>query len=132
MTKRTIAEKTAARTHGSVVKVSGRVGTCFAQGDVMFRVISELPAGAKLQLSKNGRHVVAHSETGHNHELAAAGVEMFDVGDPMVCFLRLSEDAEIVHLRDFDTHKPLDFAPGTYKAITSREYVPEGWRRSSD
>ena len=133
MTKRqTIQEKTAKRTHGGRVQLSGRKP--FAQGDVFFVPIEAVPAGAELVKVKGGRIVVAHSETGHDHYIAAIpGAEMFTAPkDPNVCFLRLAADVDLVHARPFDTHVTMKLPRGTYEVRRQREYTPEGFRRVED
>ena len=71
--------------------------------------------------------------TGHHHVMEAERTTMYRLPDSILdCLLVVEKPDELKHLRDFDTHEPLGFAPGTYKAITSREYVPEGWRKSLD
>lgn len=103
------------------------------QGDVAFVRVGELPKNAAARVGKNA-NVCAHSETGHHH--VALDATLFDVGDPLVCYLRLeAPSAEIRHLRPQDTHEPLCLGGGvgaTYKVIRQREHTPDGWRRVED
>ena len=59
------------------------------QGDLMIRAASRLPDGVK-QL---GTNVVAHSETEHHH--VAVGADVLGGLDPMVMFLRRSEERRV-------------------------------------
>ena len=104
-----------------------------AQGDVMFRRVKSIPKTATVAQPVDGRHVVAHSETGHHHALdAVEGVTMHVIGDPLVCYLRLDADADVIHYRGWDTHETLRLTPGIYEVRRQREYTPEGWRRVED
>jgi hypothetical protein len=78
-----------------------------AQGDVMFVRVAELPANAKRAEDKK-QIVVSHSETGHAHYIAAIGVERFEVGDPLMCYLRVSgEHADVEHSREVHQHETI-------------------------
>lgn len=104
-----------------------------AQGDVMFRRVDTVPAGLVEQPAKGARVVVAHSETGHDHYLAATGVALFaDPADPMVCYLRIEGGADVVHARPFDTHETLRLGAGVWQVRRQREHTPKGWRRVED
>ena len=111
-----------------------------AQGDLLIRRIADdaIPAGAEEVAPTGGRHVVAHSETGHHHYLDATGVTLLRVpGDPMVAYLVIASDAEheyarLEHARPWDTHETIAIPPGTYELRRQREYTPEGWRRVED
>jgi hypothetical protein len=109
-----------------------------AQGDLMIRRIEGLPAGAKKLASEKGLHVVAHSETGHNHVIAdRPGVSLYTTGDPMISYLEVIEATDatetlLEHLRSFDTHETIKIPPGVFEIRRQREYTPEGWRRVED
>jgi hypothetical protein len=110
-----------------------------AQGDTFFRRIAEVPVGAVEIPSVGGKHIVAHSETGHHHVFEAEGVHFFTVDDPMICYLRIDEShagfsgvADLLHLRPFDTHETMRFTAGCYEMRRQREASPEGWRRIED
>lgn len=111
-----------------------KIEKCGAQGDVMFVRIDRIPGDAKpVPAPKDGRIVVAHSETGHHHYLAAIGVEMFQPADPMICYLRVSAElADVVHARPFDTHETIALGKGDWQIRRQREYTPEGWRQVQD
>jgi hypothetical protein len=105
-----------------------------AQGDVLFRRIDKLPADA-VEQKRNGAVVVAHSETGHHHEVETLAVRHFEraTRDPMICFLAVDgEFADVVHKRPFDTHETMRLTPGFWEVRRQEEYTPEGWRRVED
>jgi len=103
-----------------------------AQGDLLIRRIDEIPAGVTASKPCGGRHIVAHSETGHHHYLAAIGSEYFTTQDPTIAYLRCSSPAELLHDRPHDTHAPIALEVGSYELRRQREYTPEGWRRVED
>lgn len=107
-----------------------------AQGDMLARKIDKLPDGVKPIPPENGAHVLAHSETGHNHVvMERPGVQHFSGMDVLRSYLVVPEDAEVplVHLRDTHTHETLMFGPGVYEIIRQREFdVTAGWRYAAD
>lgn len=103
------------------------------QGDIMFVQVDEIPASAKEQKATGGKHVLAHSETGHDHTIAADGVIFYEGGgDPLTCYLALEEPGQIIHNRPWDTHAPVTLDKGKWMGRRQREYTPEGWRRVED
>lgn len=104
------------------------------QGDLMIRRIDTLPENLKAaQAEKDGTHILAHSETGHHHVIESrAADKLIDETNAFISYLRVMEPAEVVHLRDHDTHGSLALEPGLYEIRNQREYVPEGWRRAQD
>lgn len=104
-----------------------------AQGDVMFMRVNIIPPSAKEEKT-NGKTVVAHSETGHNHVIDNPDVKMFrEPGDPMIAYLSVEgTGAEVVHHRSFDTHETIKLPAGLWQVRRQREYTPEGWRRVED
>ena len=104
-----------------------------AQGDIHITRIPELPKGVNPVKPDGGSVLVTHSETGHHHVMDAAGVTMFaDETNPLVCYLYVEQPTALQHLRPFDTHAPILFAPGAYEVRRQREYIPEGFRRVED
>ena len=107
-----------------------------AQGDVLFIARDEVPEGFSAQTPMEGRHVVAHSETGHHHVVSADTCDLFEgPSDPNVAYLRLADDAEWVdveHLRGFDTHGTVRLTRRVYEVRRQQEYTPEGWRPAAD
>ncbi|HEY7374587.1 MAG TPA: hypothetical protein VIF57_20660 [Polyangia bacterium] len=105
-----------------------------AQGDVLFRRIGRLPDDA-VEQSSEGRIVVAHSETGHDHAIDDPEVRLFErlVRDPMVCFLSVDgEHADVVHHRAHHTHAPLRLTRGLWEVRRQREWTPEGFLSVQD
>lgn len=111
---------------------------CAAQGDLYIRRIEKLPENAKPIKAENGRYVVAHSETGHDHIIAeSANVTLYTTENPMISYLQVIEATDatetlIEHLRTFDTHESIAIPPGIFEIRRQREYTPEGWRRVED
>lgn len=109
-----------------------------AQGDLFLRRIDKLPKGLKAMSVKDGKYIVAHSETGHHHAIEARpNVVVYATDDPLVSYLQVVEATDAMetileHLRNFDTHESIKIAPGNYEIRRQREYTPEGWRRVAD
>lgn len=113
------------------------VKNLFAQGDLLGRRVAELPEGAKPAdpETHNGKpaHIVAHSETGHDHFLYALGVEKFDhPSDPNICYLKLESPALLEHARAYDTHQTIRLPAGIFEIRRQTEWTPEGFRRVED
>ena len=109
---------------------------CF-QGDMMLRRVELVPDDFAPVDAVDGRHVLAHSETGHHHDVDACGLTLYVGDNPMVCYLRMDgvEYADIIHHRDTDTHEPVRLLGGvgtTWGVFRQREYSPNGWRRVED
>lgn len=108
------------------------VHTMAAQGDVLFRRVPQAPEGEVLK-PEDGKHIVAHSETGHHHFLMAVGAtRTAHPTDPDICYLALEDDADVIHARDYDTHQTLRLTKGTWEVRRQREWTPEGLRRVED
>lgn len=109
-----------------------RIQNHSAQGDVLFERVGEIPAEViASQDAKAGPVVLAHSESGHHHQFGKdSGVTLFTTADPFVCYLRCEGpgDAQLEHLRPWDTHEAVVFPPGTYRVNRQAEVTPEGWR----
>jgi hypothetical protein len=117
------------------MKTASRI--CF-QGDVCFVRVDEIPEGFT-QTKTGERLTVAHSETGHNHDVMGIDMALYEnPRDPMICYLSFGgESVDAIHLRDTATHETWrllgDLAKKTtYKIVRQREYTPEGWRRVED
>lgn len=105
---------------------------CF-QGDLMIRRIDTIPTMALPSAPENGKHILAHSETGHHHVIESRAANRFiDQTNEFIAWLEVADDTVLEHLRGFDTHEPLMIPPGKYEVRTAREYTPEGWRHSAD
>ncbi len=111
-----------------------------AQGDVMFRRVAEVPSSARAITPDDGRIVVTHSETGHDHVMVldkrksrTPAVEMFQSADnPLLAWLKVNRPTALEHLRPHDTHEPIMFGVGVYEVRRQREHTPEGWRPVMD
>jgi hypothetical protein len=108
-----------------------------AQGDFVIIRINEIPDGVEAIAPRGNVHVIAHSETGHDHVMLADKVSCFKAKetkevDLYELFLNVEAPTEINHLRSFDTHESLLVPAGKYKIRRQREYVPQGFRRATD
>lgn len=104
-----------------------------AQGDLLILRVDEVPDGLPKRQAEGGRHIVAHSETGHHHTVDDLGTELFGEQDPDVCYLRVEgEHTDLVHHRSYDTHDTLRLGRGIWMLKRQRESTPEGWRRVED
>ena len=104
-----------------------------AQGDVYFRKIDKLPENAVKCNPERGFHVIAHSETGHNHVMEAEHVTMYSLPDDiMKCLLVVDSPTELQHLREYDRHESIMFERGIFEVRRQREYTPEGSRKAQD
>lgn len=103
-----------------------------AQGDVMFIKVATLPDS----VSEQEGFVVAHSETGHHHEvevLERTKKPKVYKKDNFVSYLEIFEEfADVVHKRSFDTHETLRLEKGVWQIRRQREYTPEGFKRVED
>lgn len=114
--------------------------TICAQGDVLIRRVDAIPAGAKATAPVDGRIVVGHSETGHDHIITLdrptkrrePNVEMFSGDNPLVAWIKVNRPSVLEHKRPFDTHESIELSPGIYEIRRQREHSPEGWRRVAD
>jgi hypothetical protein len=110
--------------------------TTASQGELRFVRLPDnykIPKGAAAVAPVNGKVIVGHSETGHHHVMEATRTTMYRLPESILdCLLVVTKPDELRHLREFDTHEPILFAAGTYKAVTAREYTPEGWRKAED
>lgn len=108
-----------------------------AQGDVCFVRRDTLPVGLVEVKPENGRIVVTHSETGHDHVMTLdratePAVRMYGGDNPLVSWLQVNRPTALEHQRPHDTHEPIMFDPGIYEVRRQREYVPDGFRRVED
>ena len=109
-----------------------------AQGDFIIIRVDNIPEDLKEMKIENGKVVVAHSETGHDHVMEATHVKAFakEADGRTVnlyeMFLQVSGPTEIVHNRSFDTHESILVGEGNYMIRRQREYTPEGFRKAQD
>lgn len=107
------------------------VNKCGAQGDVLLIRVKTISKTAVEQKEKEV--IVAHSETGHHHKVVGAGVTFFkEPDDPFTAYLRLADDAEIIHCRSYDTHETIKLPAGDWLVRRAREYTPQGYRMVQD
>lgn len=109
-----------------------------AQGDVLIRRVDAIPAGVTEVAAVDGRVVVTHSETGHDHVMvldradAVPAVRMYGGDNPLVAWLEVNRPTALTHLRPHDTHEPIMFGVGVYEVRRQREHTPDGWRQVAD
>lgn len=104
-----------------------------AQGDMLLIKRDKLPDGLELATSEGHYHVVAHSETGHNHVIDRNKAQLLiDKTNAFIAYLNVLEPTEIEHLRSHDTHESIKVDKGVYEIRRQREYTPEGYRRAQD
>lgn len=108
-----------------------------AQGDVCFIRRDKLPDGLNEIAATEGRVVVTHSETGHDHVMVLdraeePAVRMYAGDNPLVAWLQVNRPTALEHRRPHDTHEAIMFEPGVYEVRRQREYTPEGFRRVED
>lgn len=103
--------------------------TC-AQGDVFFVRRDSLPSDVAEQYAENGRIVITHSETGHDHvmvldrEKDTPNVQIFTGDDPLTAWIKVNRPTALNHLRPHDTHESIMFSPGIYEIRRQQEYDP--------
>lgn len=108
-----------------------------AQGDVLIRAVDALPTGLKEAKADDGKLVITHSETGHDHVMVLddelePSVQMYEGDNPLIAWIKVNRPTPLKHLRSHDTHEPIMFNPGVYQVHRQREYTPEGFRRVED
>lgn len=93
------------------------------QGDVYLVRINdstEAPEGYAEVPRDNGRVILAYGEvTGHAHAITDEWATLFERADERL--LVLPEEATLRH----EEHTAHTLAPGTYRVIRQREYVPD-------
>lgn len=107
------------------------------QGDVIFRRADKLPDGLSVVEPKNGRVVITHSETGHDHVMLldkeqTPSVELYETDNPLIAWIKVNRPTVLEHLKSYDVHESILFNPGIYEIRRQREYTPEGFRRVQD
>ena len=89
------------------------------QGDVLLVPVDELPAAARPIRRTGGRVVLAEGEvTGHAHAIRSSAATLFATGEER--YLRAAAPVTLDH----EEHAPIEVAPGTYRVVIQREYVP--------
>lgn len=104
-----------------------------AQGDLNIIAVDSLPDGlVEKKAEKDGKHILAHSETGHHHVVDGSTVRVLDQ-DEFTSYMEVKEETNVVHLRSFDTHETIALPPGNY--LLTRQIEDDGldgWRRAAD
>jgi hypothetical protein len=104
-----------------------------AQGDAMIKRVDTVPEGYTPSKAVNGKHIVAHSETGHHHTVLERNAQLLiNQTNEFIAYLKVDEDTELKHERRFDTHESLLLKKGVYEIRRQREYTPAGYRRAAD
>lgn len=105
-----------------------------AQGDMLLTRVDRVPPEFQRQKPEhNDVHIVTHSETGHHHVVESADVDFFTAAnEPFVSYLKVKRSTKLRHLRDDDTHMPLQLDPGLYRVNRQVEYIPGGFRQVQD
>ncbi len=103
----------------------------FSQGELTFMKLpddADMTGATFSEVAPDGRWIIGHSETGHHHVMDRAPVQVVERADAPtgVRILRLivSDPVSCQHLRSFDTHAPVNLAPGNWEVRTAREYDP--------
>lgn len=114
------------------------IGQQFAQGDILFERISELPD----QINESNEHdktemhvIIAHSESGHHHVLERDKTTVYTpkYGSELIAYILVTEDTILEHQKSGkDAHESIKFPAGKYQVTRGREAMPEGYRRVSD
>jgi hypothetical protein len=107
--------------------------TVCAQGDIYIaRINMEVPKDAEEVAPEGETLIITHSETGHHHVMEKSKAKLYKLPDSLTSLLVVSETSVLTHLRDFDTHEPIQFEKGNYIVRRQREYTPEGFRKVED
>ena len=93
-----------------------------AQGELTITRVSTIPKGNVVD-STGGKLIVGHSETGHHHVVDADCATLTRV-DEFLAYLTVNKPTELVHQREFDTHRTVALQPGMYEFRTGREFDP--------
>jgi hypothetical protein len=102
------------------------------QGDLAIIPVDEIPSDVVEAKSEGENHIVAHSETGHHHVVPTRMAKLYVVS-AMMSYLRVvAEQANLQHLRPYDTHETVALPKGDYQLLRQREGAPEGWRQVAD
>jgi len=109
------------------------------QGECLFIKVDQFndnDADYEVVKPEGQRLIVAHSESGHHHVIDISRSKQADLlinkTNNLMGRLVLGDDAEVEHLRSFDTHETIKLPPGKYVLRYRREYTPEGLRRVAD
>ena len=93
------------------------------QGDLSLIPVTEFPDFMVTKDVFDPEIILAHSETGHHHVVAADRVTLFDDPDPSRMWLDVTAPVELQHLREEHNHAAQTLAPG--KWLAQRQVVAE-------
>ena len=105
-----------------------------AQGELTITRLDKRPKNiGQLVEAKDGKLIVGHSESGHDHITYADCATLTRV-DEFTAYLDVRKPTQIDHLRSFDTHPSIALQPGMYEFRTGREFDPfeDAIRASTD
>jgi hypothetical protein len=89
------------------------------QGDVLLVPAETVPEGALSVRRDAGRVVLAYGEvTGHAHAIRSSAARLLEVDTER--YLVTTDEVTLEH----EEHGPIAVAPGTYRVVIQREYVP--------
>jgi hypothetical protein len=89
------------------------------QGDVLLVPVDGIPAAARPVRRTIGRVILAEGEvTGHAHAIRSPAATLLRAGDER--YLRVAAPVTLDH----EEHARIEVAPGTYRVVIQREYVP--------
>lgn len=103
------------------------------QGDMYLIPIKAIPNEAEEVSPVDGKFIITHSETGHNHIIEErSDIRQFSGMDMFRGFLELEQDAELKHLRHHHTHETQHVPAGAWLIQRQAAYTPQGWERARD
>ena len=89
------------------------------QGDVLLVPAETVPDGARPVRRDAGRVVLAYGEvTGHAHAIRSSAARLLEADTER--YLVATDAVTLEH----EEHGPIAVAPGTYRVVIQREYVP--------
>lgn len=89
------------------------------QGDVLLVPVARVPYRTHAIPRDRGRVVLAYGEvTGHAHAIRSLGAALLELRGER--YLQVSAAVTLEH----EEHGPIDIAPGAYRVVIQREYVP--------
>ena len=88
-------------------------------GDVLLVPVDAAPAAARPVRRTGGRVILAEGEvTGHAHAIRSSAATLLRAGDER--YLRVAAPVTLDH----EEHARIEVAPGIYRVVIQREYVP--------
>lgn len=104
-----------------------------AQGDMLIIRVNEIPKEVVPSKPVNDHYILTHSETGHHHVIEKSKATLYERADQeFIAWLDVEIEADVEHLRGFDTHETLRLPVGKYEIRRQREYALKGFRKAQD